>query len=140
MSFLYQKVCQLLQETTDFELASNPATAPEILDKLAGKRKLKETVISNPNISQETWSYLFPDYSEKGIKNPIHDLWLLENPDFIGNQEDHELHNSYVDAIYKHRPELKNVVNTMLKKYPLMKRSILAYNNNPEILDLLKNN
>jgi hypothetical protein len=67
------------------ELATNPATDPDILRKLSqsSDRAIRQAVAGNPNAPIEILWELAEDFPQEVTNNPILELLTLENPDWI---------------------------------------------------------
>jgi hypothetical protein len=69
------------------ELATNPATDPDILRKLSrsNDRAIRQAVAENPNAPIETLWELIGDFPQEVTENPILDLLILDNPLWLLN-------------------------------------------------------
>jgi hypothetical protein len=66
-------------------VAKNPVAPAELLKKLATStdKKIKKAVAANPNTPVEELMTLGAEFPKQLLENPIFDLLLLENPNFL---------------------------------------------------------
>jgi hypothetical protein len=67
------------------EQATEATTPPEILEELAKSENatIRKVVAQNPNTPTETLLQLFRDFPHQVLQNPIIDLLILEDPNFL---------------------------------------------------------
>lgn len=75
-----------INPTLSILVAANPGTPPDVLAQLAmtSDRCVLKAIAANPNTPMESLMRLGCEFPEELLANPIVELLLLENPNFIG--------------------------------------------------------